>query len=93
MMAPTTDVLAAHQLAGLASLEAAIVIAARALVHTYPAINKVERPREPPEIATARDLVDQCEFFLAALDAHWRIVAVQLPDGHPDKSKYDDIPF
>ena len=93
MMAPTTDVLAAHQLAGLASLEAAIVFVARALVHTYPAINKDERPHEPPEIATARDLVDQCEFFLAALDAHWRLVAVQLPDGHPDKSKYDDIPF
>lgn len=93
MRPPTTDLLAAHQLAGLASLEAAIVIAARALVHTYPAINKVERPREPPEIATARDLVDQCEYFLAALDAHWRIVAVQLPDGQPDKSKDHDIPF
>ena len=93
MRSPITDALAAHQLAGLAALEAAIRFAARALVHTYPAINKVERPCEPPEIATARDLVDQCEYFLAALDAHWRIVAVQLPEGHPDRSKYHDIPF
>ena len=93
MRSPTNHVLAAHQLAGLASLEAAIVFAARALVHTYPAINRVERPCEPPEIATARDLVDQCEYMLAALDAHWRIVAAHLPDGHPDKSKYDDLPL
>ena len=93
MMALTTGALAAHQLAGLASLEAAIVFAARALVHTYPGVNKVERPGETDETATARDLVDQCEYMLAALDAHWRIVAAHLEDGHPDKSKYDDIPF
>jgi len=93
MMFSTTDALAAHQLAGLAALEAALVFAARALVHTYPAVNKVERPHEPPEIATARDLIDQCEYLLAALDAHWRVVAAYLPDAHPDKSKYDDIPF
>lgn len=93
MTPPINDELFAHQLAGLASLEAAIVFAGRALVHTYPAINKVERPGEAPEIATARDLVDQCEYMLAALDAHWRVVAAHLPEGHPDKSKYDDIPF
>ena len=87
------DALAAHQLAGLASLEAAIVFAARALVHSYPAVNKVKRPREPPDVATARDLIDQCEYLLAALDAHWQIVAAHLPDAHSDKSKYDDIPF
>lgn len=87
------DQLVAHQLAGLASLEAAIVFAARAIVNTYPAINKVERPREPPDIATARDLVDQCEYFLAALDAHWRVVAAHLPDAHPDRTKDDHIPF
>ena len=92
-MTGSNAVLAAHQLAGLASLEAAIVFAARALVYAYPAVNKVERPGEPPVIATARDLVDQCEYFLAALDAHWQLVAVPLPDGHPDKSKYDDIPL
>jgi hypothetical protein len=85
--------LAAYQLAGLASLEAAVVFAARALVNTYPAINKVERPRDHPEVATARHLVDQCECLLAAIDAHWKQVSVHLPDGHPDKTKYDDMPF
>jgi hypothetical protein len=93
MTSPTSDALAAHQLAGLASLEAAIVFAARALVRTYPGINKVERPGEIAEVATARDLVDQCEYMLAALDAHWRIVAARLPEAHLDKSKYDDILF
>ena len=93
MTSPISATLAAHQLAGLASLEAAIVFAVRALVHTYPAVNKVERPCESSDVATARDLVDQCEYFLAALDAHWRIVTSHLPDGHPDKSKYEDIPF
>ncbi len=82
-----------QQLAGLAALEAAIVFAARALVNTFPAINKDLRPREPPEISTARDLVDQCEHFLAALDAHWRVLAAHLPDGHPDRSAYDHMPF
>lgn len=93
MRSPITDALAAHQLAGLAALEAAIRFAARALVHTYPAVHKVERPNEPPDIATARDLIDQYEYLLAALDAHWRNVAAHLPDAHPDKSKYDDLPF
>lgn len=84
---------AAQQLAGLAALEAALVFAVRALVHTYPAVNKVERPGEPPEVVTARDLIDQCEQLLAALDAHWQVVAVHLPDEHPGRSKYDAIPF
>jgi hypothetical protein len=84
---------AAHHLAGLASLEAAIVFAARALVHSFPAVTKVERPGESPEVATARNLVDQCDYFLAALDAHWQVIAAYLPDGHADKSKYDNLSF
>ena len=82
-----------RHLAGLASLEAAIVFAARALVHSFPAVTKVERPNESPEVATARDLVDQCDYFLAALDAHWQVIAAHLPDSHSDKSKYNDMPF
>jgi hypothetical protein len=84
---------AAHQLAGLASLEAAIVCTARALIQSYPTVTKVERPSESPEVATARDLIDQCDCFLAALDAHWRVITARLPHGHPDKSEDDDIPF
>jgi len=84
---------AARHLAGLAALDAAIMFAARALVHSFPAITKVERPGESPEVATARDLVDQCDYFLAALDAHWQVIAAYLPDGHADKSKYDNLSF
>ena len=83
-----------RHLAGLASLEAAIVFAARALVHSFPTVSNVERPGESPEVATARDLVDQCDYFLSALDAHWRVVAAHLPDDHPDRANdHDDIPF
>lgn len=84
-----------RHLAGLASLEAALVFAARALVNSFPAVSNVEPPRpgESPEVATARDLVDQCDHFLSALDAHWHVVAAHLPDDHPDRANDDDIPF
>jgi hypothetical protein len=92
MTPPLDDALAAYQLAGLAALEAAVVFAARALVTMYPAVNTVGRPGEPADVATARDLGEQCEYLLAALDAHWRQVSAHLPDGHPDQTKYDDMP-
>jgi len=82
-----------RHLAGLAALEAAIVFAARALVNSFPAVSNVERPGESPEVATARDLIDQCDYFLSALDAHWHVVAAHLPDDHPDRANDDDIPF
>jgi hypothetical protein len=69
------------------------VFAARALIHSFPAVIKVERPSESLEVATARDLADQCDYFLAALDAHWRVIAAHLPDDHADKSKYDNPSF
>jgi hypothetical protein len=93
MTRPIDAECAARHLAGLAALEAAIVLAARALVHSFPAVTKVERPGESLEVATARDLVDQCDYFLAALDAHWQVIAAYLPDGHADRSRCDAIPF
>jgi hypothetical protein len=97
MTAPTRreseEALAAYQLAGLASLEAAIVFAARALVATYPAVNRVPRPGDHAELTSARALIEGCECFLLVLDTHWQQVAVHLRDGHPDKTKYDDDPF
>jgi hypothetical protein len=44
-----------------------------------------------PRIATARDLVDQCDYFLAALAAHWQVIAAHLPDGYSDKC--NEMPF
>ena len=83
-----------RHLAGLAALEAAIALAARTLVNSFPAVSKVERPSESPDVATARDLVDQCDYFLAALDAHWHAIAAHLPDESPDTANDDhEIPF
>jgi hypothetical protein len=83
----------AYRRAGFASLEAAIVFAARAVVLSYPALHKVQRPNEPPEIATARDFVHQCELVLAALDAHWYAVTSGLPAVCPVPRNSGDIPF
>ena len=44
-----------------------------------------------PEVATARDLVDLCDYFLAALDAHWQVIVAYLPDGHAVKSEYANL--
>ena len=96
-MTPSTNAAALvdHQLAGLASLEVAIEFAMRAAAHTYPALHKVQRPNEPPEIATARDFVDHCELLLAALSAHWNVLATAIPDecDCPVQHDGDDIPF
>lgn len=85
-----TDLATAH-LAGLASLEAAIMFAARALVSAFPAVTRIGRPGESPQVATARDLVDQCEYFLVALDAHRQAVAADRPDRRSEKRP--DMPF
>ena len=83
-----------RHLAGLAALEPAIALAARTLVNSFPAVSKVERPGESPDVATARDLVDQCDYFLAALEAHWHAIAAHLPDHCPDTANDDhDIPL
>ena len=95
MMAPTDATTLDHQLAGLASLEIAIEFVIRAAVHSYPTLSKVQRLNEPPEIATARDFVDQCKLLLTALNAHWNALATGLPDECPVHCDYDDhdIPF
>ncbi len=76
------DPLAAHQIAGLTALEAAISIAARALVITYPSVNRVPRPDDPPELRTARDLIDDCERLCFALDAHRHEIRRQVHVRH-----------
>jgi hypothetical protein len=76
--------LAEHQIAGLTALEAAICIIARAIVATYPPVNRLPRPGEPTELRSARRLLDDCEGLLVSLDAHRRAVSVHLPTGDPD---------
>ena len=89
----SAEALAEYQLAGLASLEAAIVFSVRALVATYPGVSRDQRPDDHPEITSTRELIDGCERLLEVLDAHWQQVAVHLHDGHENKTKYDDHLF
>jgi len=89
----SAEALAAYQLAGLASLETAVIFAVRALVATYPAVNQDQRPGDHAELTSARELIDGCECLLDVLDAHWQLVAVHLRDVRSDKFQYDDHLF
>ena len=71
---------ARYQLAGLASLESVVEIAMHAVVETYRAFAREPRSTDPPEITSARKLVDLCAYLLVAIDAHRRHVARHLPD-------------
>jgi len=42
------------------------------------------------ELASARQLLDDCGHLLRTLDDHWKQAAVHLPNGHPAKTKRDD---
>jgi hypothetical protein len=86
----TAEVSAAYQVAGLAFLEDAVVFTARVLVVTYPAIHDAPRPSDHAELASARQLLDDCGHLLIALDDHWQQVAVHLSDGHPAQIRHDD---
>ena len=61
-----------YQLAGLATLEATVDIAMRALVEAYRELHRDPEPGDSAESVTAARLVDQCGRLLAALDAHRR---------------------
>ena len=75
---PPDDPLAAYQIAGLTALETAVALTARALVMTYPGVNRVERPCDSAELRTARDLIDDCEHLCIVLDAHRQEVRRQV---------------
>lgn len=76
---PPDDPQAIYQIAGLVALEAAVAIAARALVVTYPGANRLPRPDDPDELRTARDLIDDCERLCFALDAHRHEITRHVP--------------
>ena len=79
MTCPPSPLAAELELAGLAALEATIVIAARALRAYYPDVDRVARPGDPPLIIAARSLLDDCDQLLAGLDNHRHQVIERLP--------------
>jgi hypothetical protein len=86
----TAAALAQYQVAGLAFLEDAVAFTVRILAVTYPAIFRVPRPSDHAELASARQLLDDCGHLLIALDAHRKQAAAQRAEGHPAKTKHDD---
>lgn len=85
---PPDDPQATYQIAGLIALEAAVAIAARALVVTYPGVNRVPRPDDPAELRTARDLIDDCERLCFALDAHRNEIKRHVPEELDDDRRF-----
>jgi hypothetical protein len=81
-----------HHIAGLATLESTVEIAARALVATHPDIGRACRPGEPAVATTARVLVDDCERLLVALDDYRSHLVATLPK-NPDHPIQLDWPF
>ena len=83
----------AHHLAGLATLESTVEIAAGLLVATYPDIRlHATCHGEPTAVTTARALVDGCERLLAALDDYRSHLVAYLPKS-PDPPIQLDWPF
>jgi hypothetical protein len=75
---------ARYQLAGLASVDAVVEIAMRALVETYPAFGRETSPTDSGEVVSARNVVDLCARLLIAIDTHRRYVASHLPSDEHD---------
>jgi hypothetical protein len=86
----TAKALAEYQVSGLALLKDVVVFTARVLAITYPHIDEVPDLGDHPELASARQLLDDCGHLLRSIEDHWKQVAVRLPNGHPAKTKHDD---
>lgn len=85
---PPDDPHATYQIAGLIALETAVAITARALVTTYPGVNRVPRPDDPAELRTARDLIDDCERLCFALDTHRHEITRHVPEDLDDDRSF-----
>jgi hypothetical protein len=62
------DLAAAPLLAALALLDLALVVVARAVHAAHPEVDRAA-PDDTPLTAAAHDLIEACDFALAALDA------------------------
>ena len=77
-MTPRGPLALQHQLAGLATLEASVRTALRALHVAYPVIGRPSQDDDGFEVMTARALAERCDDLLAALDDHRSTVAPRL---------------
>jgi hypothetical protein len=88
-MIPRDPLVLQRQLAGLASLEATVRTALRALYATYPTLARPQSDDEAFEITTARMLADSCNEVLVGLDDHRAHVAQRLKLlQHPDQTAW-----
>jgi hypothetical protein len=88
-MIPRDPLVLQRQLAGLATLEAAVRTVLRDLLVTYPAAARPQCDDEVFEITTARILAEFCDDLLVALDHHRAHVAPRLQKlQHPDQTAW-----
>lgn len=78
-----------RQLAGLATLEAGVRTALRALHITYPEVGRPSLDEDVFEITTARTLAELCQELLVAIDDHRSSVSPRLRTLlHPDQTSW-----
>lgn len=82
--------LAAHQLAVIAALEAAVLATTHALVCSYPAIPRLPRLDDLPVVATARELIDAGDRLLSALADHRDVLVGHALAPVPDRPAVED---
>ena len=88
-MIPRDPLALQRQLAGLASLEATVRTALRALYATYPTLARPQSDDEAFEITTARMLADSCNEVLVGLDDHRAYVSQRLKVlQHPEQTSW-----
>lgn len=90
-MTPRDPIVLANQLAGLEALDSTIMLTSRALVMTYPDASRKPRGDEPPEVATARSLVEDCRRVQSSINSHRFQILAQLPTS--SEVDCDDWPF
>jgi hypothetical protein len=79
MRLPEIDDLIIKPLLGLiAVIEPALIVIARSLRGSHPDIDRLARPGDDPETAAARQIVDDCDALLYALDHYRDLVDAQL---------------
>jgi hypothetical protein len=82
MRPPSLEHLAAEPVLGtLAVIETALVVLARALRGLHD-VDRVARPDDAPKTTAARQLVDDCDLLLRALDEYRDLVYDRLRNRH-----------
>ena len=90
-MMPRDPLVLANQLVGLDALATTLSFLFRALAMTYPDADRAPRAAAPAELATARELIEDCKRMQSSLERHRLQILLRLPTS--DDVDCEDWPF